>query len=120
MARPTLSRQTINRLGGDRGVEFAFGKEGSANYFRDTLWEDWASRPQAEQTAEMNRRYDTWLTLQQMVTAPVEPTIDELRAQLATAEQDVRNAQRQVLDLQDQIYVMEQQEASVEADSETT
>lgn len=101
MARPELIQKVIPRVDGTRGVEYQYGTPGDPDFFRDTLWEDWADKTVAQRTVEMNRRYDNWV--QQVNTTPDPPTAQELTQQLADAEQAARDAQRRILDIQDLI-----------------
>lgn len=110
MARPTLSRAVVTRLGDDgrqvRGIEFMFGTPGSPGHFRSTLWDDWDTKTPTEQTTEMNRRYDEWMAF---VTAAKTstPTAADLRAQLDAIDDNIRQLQHQRLDVEQQLADVE-------------
>lgn len=106
MARPTLTRskRPLERLDGAVGVEYQFDAQGDVSTYRDTLWDDWHTKPVAEQTAEMNRRYDEWRSI--VSTPPAEPTIVELEELRLDKEAQIRQLQREILDVDDQIAAM--------------
>lgn len=97
MARPTLNPgKWQDRIDGTKFREYMF-QDG----FRDALNDEWQNKSNAEQTMEMNKRYDNWKA---RANAPAsEPTPEDLDQQLRDAERAALDAQMRVLDIKDQI-----------------
>lgn len=110
--RPTLSRKRITRLQDGRdlvGVEYEFGKPGTPEYFHDTLWEDWPDKPTQIQTNEMNRRYDNQMAFLEMARNPPPPKMEDLVQQLDDIDDQIRQLQRQRIDVEEQIALKERE-----------